>query len=235
MNFLIETHAKQPRAKSHPLLAKSPFQMSALLGVFDDWQHAALLGGATIGGALVGIGILLETKRGSLAAILVLIGVIIEPIFTLWLFVYDENLARGQNDQIISLQRRLAFRSLSDAQFADLVEKLKPTGAQTFQVITYWRDEEALAIANRMADALIKAGWTIDQPKTFTALVGVEAGVWVSYDGRADKKVADAAKALVYALLQHEIYAELDAQAVANPPTNQPTSDKINIEVGIKP
>jgi hypothetical protein len=218
--------------------------VSALLSGSADpfWPHVVLISGSVLAGIAVGAGIIMESERWSLAILLVVVGVGVESICTIGLFGFDERISKAQQSvieaqrsEIISLEKRLAFRSLTDEQFSDLVDQVKGTGAQTFQVITYWRDEEALAIANRVADALIKAGWTIDQPKAFTALVGVEAGIWVSYDGRADKKVGAAANALVYALLQHEIYAELDAQAVATPPANQPISDKINIEVGIKP
>jgi hypothetical protein len=130
--------------------------MSALLGVFDDWQHAALLGGATIGGALVGIGILLETKRGSLAAILVLIGVIIEPIFTLWLFVYDENMSRSQNTEIAELNRELAPRQLSSSELAALKIAANRFPALIISVWSYGLDLEGSRLARQILSALRK-------------------------------------------------------------------------------
>jgi hypothetical protein len=92
--------------------------MFAFFNAFD-WQHSVLLGGAIIGGVLVGVGILMESEKWSLAAILVLIGITLEPIFTIGLFVYDESLSRSQqstielqNSEIIALETQLAPASL---------------------------------------------------------------------------------------------------------------------------
>jgi hypothetical protein len=128
--------------------------MSTLLGVFDDWQHAALLGGATIGGALVGIGILLETKRGSLAAILVLIGVIIEPIFTLWLFVYDENISRDQKTEIAELNRELAPRQLLSSELVVLKTAADRFPGQVISVWSYGLDLEGSRLARQILSAI---------------------------------------------------------------------------------
>jgi hypothetical protein len=90
-----------------------PITMGAFFEMFD-WQHSVLLGGAVVGGVLVGIGILMESERWSTASILVLIGVTLEPIFTIGLFMYDESLGREQNtvireqrDKIIALEKQI--------------------------------------------------------------------------------------------------------------------------------
>jgi hypothetical protein len=75
--------------------------MRTLFNAFD-WQHFVLLGGAIISGLLVGIGIFKEYKEWSVAAVMVLVGIVIEPIFTIALFVYDESLSREQNLIIVS-------------------------------------------------------------------------------------------------------------------------------------
>jgi hypothetical protein len=113
----------QPSAKSHPTLAIKPINMDALLAVFSDWPHLLLLGGATFGGVLVGIGILKESETWNVAAILVLIGVIIEPIFTLWLFVYDENISRAQQSTIVALETTLSPRVVEQAKAGSILAK----------------------------------------------------------------------------------------------------------------
>lgn len=90
--------------------------MDALLSVFRDWPHLLLLGGATLAGILIGIGILKGEEKWTIAAVLVLIGVILEPIFTLWLFVYDESIGRSQQEQI-----RIATDRATDAGFDAVV------------------------------------------------------------------------------------------------------------------
>jgi hypothetical protein len=207
----------------------------ALFSSFD-WQHSALLGGAIFGGIIVGIGILMESEKWSLAAILVLTGVVIEPIFTIGLFIYDEHLSRGQNEQIILLEKRLAARSLTNAQVADIIEQLKPFAGQHFDIVTYWRNPESLALANRIYDALIKAGWLYDKPPSGEFILGVETGVVVLYDKRAGEPVVKAVKAFTYALLTNDLYAAPDPQAeLATPPASEPVNTKITINVGIKP
>ena len=73
--------------------------MGAIEEFLSDWPHLLLLGAATLGGALVGIGVLKESDRWSAAAIMVLAGIIIEPIATLGLFVYDEAISREQKTE----------------------------------------------------------------------------------------------------------------------------------------
>jgi hypothetical protein len=201
-----------------------------------DWQHSLLLGGAIFGGVIVGIGILMESEKWSLAAILVLTGVVIEPIFTIGLFIYDEHLSRGQNEQIISLEKRLAARSLTDAQVVDIIEQLKPFAGQHFDIVTYWRNPESVAVTNRIYGALISAGWLYDRPPSGEFILGVETGVMVLYDNRSGEAVAKAVDAFVYALLTNDLYASPDPQSAgAKIPDSQPVSAKITINVGIKP
>jgi len=204
-----------------------------------DWQHSALLGGAIVGGIIVGIGILMESEKWSLAAILVLTGVVIEPIFTIGLFIYDEHLSRGQNAQIISLQRRLAERSLSDAQIADVVDQLKSFSGQHFDVVTYMNNPESWAITQRVFSALIKAGWIYDRSPNQLVMIGVETGIVVWFDKRAEPSVRKTANALTYALLTNEVYAVvnplIDSAPAAPVTPADPINPRIVVSVGIKP
>lgn len=115
------------------LLAIRPINMNALLAVFSDWPHLMLLGGATLGGVLVGVGILKESEKWNVAAILVLTGVIIEPIFTLWLFVYDEDISRSQKSEIAALEAETAETNKSAASANErAAEIMKATAWRQF-------------------------------------------------------------------------------------------------------
>lgn len=140
--------------------------MDALLAVFSDWPHLMLLGGATLGGVLVGVGILRESETWNTAAILVLIGVIIEPIFTLWLFVYDENISRAQeakigrqNAEITALRKNGVPRSIDASAFSEQLVSAPPARAEIRYVVAC-ADCETLSFW--LSEALKKANWSVD-------------------------------------------------------------------------
>jgi hypothetical protein len=160
-SLFIKTSRAAPSAKSHAAIAAKPTSMLEFFDTFD-WQHSVLLGGAIIGGVLVGVGILMESEKWSLAAILVLIGITVEPIFTIGLFVYDEGLSRAQqstiesqNAQIISLRTQSAPRSLKKEQF-DAIQTLK--GRVTAVNLAVEDDTECQIFASHLAAALMDAG-----------------------------------------------------------------------------
>ena len=127
-------------------------------GALDPtWPHAILIAGTIIGGALVGLGVILEAPKilsGPVAA--VFLGVVIEAACTLLLFQFDEGITgkqktdieaqqstiRDQNSQIIMLEKRLAARSLSDDQMAVIGKRLAKFAPQTFQNIPYWKNKK---------------------------------------------------------------------------------------------
>jgi hypothetical protein len=157
--------------------------------------------------------------------------------------MFDEGISGRQQSRIesqqatiISLQNRLAARSLTDAQVVDIIEQLKPFAGQHFDIVTYWRNPESVAVTNRIYAALISAGWLYDKPPSGEFILGVETGVVVLYDNRSGEAVAKAVKAFVYALLTNDLYAAVDPQAEgAKIPESQPVSAKMTINVGIKP
>jgi hypothetical protein len=71
-------------------------------GTLDPfWPHAALIAGSIIGGALVGLGIILEApKILSLPVAAVVVGVVIEAACTLLLFGFDEGTSDAQQRTI---------------------------------------------------------------------------------------------------------------------------------------
>lgn len=97
--------------------------MGAFFSTFD-WQHASLLAGSILGGVLVGVGILKELEKWSVATISVMIGVIIEPIFTIGLFLYDEAIRRAQSDEIIGLRKAAAPRNIRGDDFRKIADAI---------------------------------------------------------------------------------------------------------------
>jgi hypothetical protein len=191
--------------------------MYALLAVFSDWPHLLLLGGATLGGALVGMGILKDSAKWTWGAIFVLAGVIIEPIFTLWLFVYDENISRAQQSKIVALEEHLEPRALTDQQAAMVIGRVSTVSPKSLGHISYVfvaSSDEEISLAIDLADNVFsKMGWTWeDWPKE---LFPVSAMIRLPVQGRLigtgiplngvqiqvmDARLADVEKALVEAL-----------------------------------
>jgi hypothetical protein len=197
--------------------------MGAFFSSFD-WQHTVLLGGAVLGGVLVGVGILKESEEWTTAAMLVLIGVIMEPIFTIGLFVYDESLSRAQQSTIIALEERLAPRAVSKAEEARLVALLKQFKVEFAMV---WYGGEPASFAARLKSILEAAGWTEFTPQyqimPMAGTVGLQ--VWGQQE-----PARGAARALVGALNDIGIAAALFPLQ----PEDTPNKDKIEIVVGNK-
>jgi hypothetical protein len=131
------------------------------------------------------------------------------------------------------LEARLAARSLSDAQKAAITARVIKFLPQSIQIIPYWQDKESLDIANEIAEALVKAHWTIDNPQRYTALVGVIAGVYISVDKRASNDTKSAAQELKTAL--NEAGVATTEEEGQNSPPNEPVDQRISMQVGIKP
>jgi hypothetical protein len=124
-----------------------------------------------------------------------------------------------------------APRTLTDQQAQNIAATLKPFGQQEFEVIPYWDSKESMGIAQRIADILVGlAGWKLEQPTGFTALMGGLIGVKVDIHPLADANSNGAAKALVTVLNQNGIEAKLEIEN----PTNNPKNNKINLSVGAK-
>jgi len=157
----------------------------------------------------------------------------LDTFFTILIFGTDGWIGHIQRNEIIALENRLAARSLSAAQSVALIERLKPFGGQEFDIVTYWKSPEALAFTNGIYDALIKSGWKYDKPASGEFLLGVQTGVLVWFDDRADAPVANAGKELVAALNASNFDAAVDDQPQTHAP-NDPVTNKMIINVGIK-
>jgi hypothetical protein len=233
VNFAIATQ----NAKSYARIAATVTYIRAFFSgeVSAFWPHFWLLGGATLGGIAVGLGIILETperpsRKQRVAMWLVIIGIVIEPICTLVLFAFDEGVSQAQQDKIIALEKRLADRELSDAQVATIGGKLNRFPGQEWDITPYWDLKESVAIANRIYAALDLAHWKYVKPAQSSFLLGGVAGVLVYVHPDAAQETKDAANALVASLNREGIIAEERPQ---NDPGHR--SNVIHMSVGTKP
>jgi hypothetical protein len=198
--------------------------MFAFLNSFD-WQHSVLLGGAIIGGVLVGVGILMESEKWSLAAILVLIGIAMEPIFTIGLFLYDESLGRSQqstieaqNREIISLQKRLAPRELGMAAQRRVADAVRAYEHPSFEVQAAVIEPGSMIVSEIIA-CLENAGWSIkEEPdsriprsasdKRATFAITDNLGVWIDFNEREGPRFSELARRLAVALMSEGVIAQ---------------------------
>lgn len=81
------------------------------------WPHIILIVGCIVGGALVGLGVILEApKILSIPVAAVFVGVVIEAVCTLLLFGFDEGISTKQQSQLV-----IAIDRASDAGFDAVV------------------------------------------------------------------------------------------------------------------
>jgi hypothetical protein len=134
--------------------------------------------------------------------------------------------ARAETKQ---LQERLADRQLTDDQVRQVAVEVTSFTGQQFEVTTYWDIKECIAISNRIYEALQLANWEYLKPERGEFLMGGIAGVLVYVNPTAEDKTKNAATALVTALNNVKIAAELREQ-------NDPTpNNKIHLNIGTKP
>ncbi|HML06775.1 MAG TPA: hypothetical protein VK430_01440 [Xanthobacteraceae bacterium] len=132
-----------------------PTYLSPLLSGDQDVLRWALLGGAVTGGLAVGIGIFWEAHKLTAATALVLVGVVVEAICTIFLFVIDESISRQQKEQI---EQMLAHRKLGPEQKMRISSALAPYSPGEFVTATVPEDE-AWGFVMEIAAALKADGW----------------------------------------------------------------------------
>jgi hypothetical protein len=199
-------------------------------GADPFWPHVILLSVSVLASFAVGAGIIFEGPKYSesvhrIGLWLVIGGVVVEAVCTISLFVFDEGISNAQQSKIIVLETRLAPRSLSNDEIAEIASRLKQFGGQEFTIGSY--GGEALSLAVRLRVVLQKSDWTWFEPQyqivPLAGTTGVQ--VWAYSDGPS----RDAGRALVAALNGKAIEAQL-LPAQEQDPTNQ----KIEIIVGSK-
>lgn len=201
------------------------------------WPHVILLSVSVLASFAVGAGIILESPKypslHRIATRLVIAGVIVEAACTIFLFVFDEGISNAQQEKIIALENRLAARFLSDEQIRSIAILLKQFNEQHFDIVTYWKNPESLALTNRIYDALLKAGWKYDKPTNGEFILGVQTGVVVWRDDRSPVGTVLAVKELIEVLNANNVATSADDTPQNH--GNEPMTQKIVINVGIKP
>jgi hypothetical protein len=131
-----------------------PAYLYALWSGDQDALRSALLYGAVLGGILVGAGIVWEAKKLDVATAIVVVGVVLEAVCTIWLFVTDESISRAQQSRIEQL---LAHRTLSPEQ-RKRIAALAQFPAGSF--ITVMADAESWDFVMEIGTTLQALGWT---------------------------------------------------------------------------
>jgi hypothetical protein len=151
-----------------------------------------------------------------------------DTLFTVLIFGTDGWIGRIQRSEIIALENKLAARSLSDVQLAEMRQELGAFSGQQFLFDAYMVKETS-DIGKQISDTLVSAGWikSIQPPNAF--LKSVVAGVSIFEDEQAPDRTKAAAAKL-------ETLLDKDGIAAYEVSRNIP-NDKaiIGIQVGIKP
>lgn len=148
---------------NHPVIAA----IWAYFRKFDSgelapgWPHFWLLSISVLASFAVGAGIIFERPKyppsvHRIAFWLVIGGIAIEALCTIFLFVFDEGISSAQKETIISLEKRLVPRKIDDP--AVIVEKLKPFSGTPFS-LGVQQGDETLGLLDQISKILLAAGW----------------------------------------------------------------------------
>ena len=129
------------------------------------WPHLVLVPGSVLAGIAVGAGIVLERPKFSeaiqrVAFWLVVLGIAIESICTVSLFLVDERISAAQESKIISLLPR-ELSAVSRAKFASC-SQIPHTPVQ---VQSLYADSEGYRLGSEIMDALHGAGIEVDDKR----------------------------------------------------------------------
>jgi hypothetical protein len=186
--------------------------------------------------ALLGVGIIFEADKypasvHKSAFWFVVMGVVLETVFSILLFASEERIASLQRGTIASLEMQLAARSLSPDQIAKMSTVLRLYGSMGFAAYPYPDDKESVDIANNIRSALTGAGWyNQEDPNVISPAPGVMAGISVQVGLGAPENTKEAATALVHMLDDANGSATLRLMPAAD--LSRPF---VSVGVGIKP
>lgn len=225
-------------------------------GLEPFWPHASLLSLSIAASIAVGAGIIFERPKYSasvhrVAFSLIVGGIVIEAICTIFLFVFDEGISGAQQSKIIALERRLAQRSLDDATQDKLVRALEKYD-QTPWDLSVTPDAE-LSFTLQIIDVLKRAKWRHlawaatsvvvpsseipsldvrigDPNQAHAVVIGGLDGVEVLYPPSGPERLKEAAEALAAGLQD----ATIQATAAPIPPSLADVlrPDEIHVRIG---
>jgi hypothetical protein len=83
----------------------------------------------------------------------VIVGVIVEAVCTITLFVFDEGISNAQQEKIIVLERRIAPRNLSPSQQKEIADSLREFSDVQFATQSYSIDVEGQRLEEQIRKA----------------------------------------------------------------------------------
>jgi hypothetical protein len=200
------------------------------------WPHLVLIPLSVLAGIAVGVGIVYETPKHSAKAHerafwAVVLGIAIESLCTVFLFIVDERISaaqqsriEAQQSKIIELETKLTPRVLTDEQQKSLVAVAKEFAPQPYTLSTAAAGSEPAAFLCVIDATLQKAGWVrmapIDLIHTkpckggateWEAGVNVISGVHIRGSIDALPSTKKAAMALASTLIADGIEAQAEA------------------------
>jgi hypothetical protein len=194
------------------------------------WPHVVLLSVAVLASIAVGGGIIFERPKyppsvHRVAFWLVVGGIAIEAVCTIFLFVFDEGISGAQQSRIeaqqlkiISLEKQIAPRELTEDQQKKIAEKIKPFAGTPFD-LSMAQELEPMRLLDKIEDTLILGQWVL-RPTPPTAVmfnrmnkppVGIRtvAGIWILYPKQSGPSFERAATELAGALRDEQIISSL--------------------------
>jgi hypothetical protein len=129
--------------------------------VDPTWPHAVLLSITVLASFAVAAGIVFESPKYSesihrIATMLVIVGVAVEAVCTIVLFVFDEGISSAQQSKIISLEKQIAPREIDGPAFTEIVRN----GPKAKIELLYVReDPDSYQLALQIFWYLSNAGW----------------------------------------------------------------------------
>jgi hypothetical protein len=149
--------------------------------------------------------------------------VALQALVLILLWPVNARLDDFQRAKIIGLETRIARRTLTDSEIAEMAKSLEQYAPQEFEVAGYGNEPGAFAARVKMA--LEKAGWMSPYrryPAFHPQTVGTGIDVWVN---PGDRSTEDAAERLIRFLRAKAIAAELK--------TFEPPSPNMTAKIGI--
>jgi hypothetical protein len=137
----------------------------------------------------------------------------------------DEHLARLQ------IETKLADRTLSPEQVAQITSAVKRFKGQEFLLMTYWKQREPMALSEAIFQALEDAGWKFIKPSDGSMLFWNVTGIEVHVHPLASAHTKEAALALIEALNKERLgVPKLNEENNGTNPDN-----RIHVNVAAKP
>jgi hypothetical protein len=163
----------------HPNIAAVLAYSSAVWAGDEDpvWPHLVLIPGSVLAGTSVGAGIVFERPKYSTAVHrvafwLVVVGVAVESVVTVLLFVVDERISNAletrlnaRTEELLTVRKLTADRSLTPDEQKSLTTALSAFPGQAGKIVIFPVNFETVWLADQIWGAMLHAKWEIDPPE----------------------------------------------------------------------